>query len=85
MGRFFVGSLIPGASLRTGLAVTTPFNPEGDWGPAYQLAHPGARNAELACDFHAKVRRPIGGGVIFFYRVTVINFGPVSSSVFIDF
>ena len=82
MGRFFLGTLAPGASIRPDLFVTTVFNPSGDWGQVYALAHPRNPLAELVCDFHSKILFPSG---IFVYRVTVRNAGPLGTTADIDF
>jgi hypothetical protein len=81
MGRFFMGTIGPGVTTRRFLFVTTAFNPQGDWGQAYMLAHPRNPNAELVCDFHGKV---LSGG-IFFYAINVTNRGPFGTDFDIDF
>jgi hypothetical protein len=84
MGRVYIADLFPGAQTRASTALTTVFNPEGDWGNARQLAHPGA-STELICDFHAKrLRRLPSGDYLYDYRVTITNNGPLLSSVFVD-
>jgi hypothetical protein len=84
MGRVYIADLLPGASIRASTSLTTPFNPEGDWGNAYQLAHQGA-SVELVCDFHTKRRRVLpSGDVRYDYLVTVRNAGSVVTSVFVD-
>jgi hypothetical protein len=83
MGHVYIADLLPGTSLRATTALTTLFNPEGDWGNAYQLAHPGA-SVELICDFHTKRRRVISGEVRYDYLVTIRNAGSVITSVFVD-
>jgi hypothetical protein len=84
VGKVFIAWLSPGASIRATTAVTTPFNPEGDWGNAYQLADQGA-SVELVCDFHAKRRRVLPPGDIRYdYLVTIRNAGPVVAPVFVD-
>jgi hypothetical protein len=84
MGRIYIADLLPGGSTRPATWFTTPFNPEGDWGNAYQLAHPGA-SVEVVCDFHAKRVLPLAaGGVRHDYLVTINNAGSVITSVFVD-
>jgi hypothetical protein len=83
MGQVFIAFVLPGTSIRAFTALTTLFNPEGDWGNAYQLAHPGA-SVELICDFHTKRRRVISGEVRYDYLVTIRNAGSVITSVFVD-
>jgi hypothetical protein len=83
MGRFFVGTLFPGQSIRPGISVSTPFNPAGDWGAAYQLAHPRNLDATLVCDFHTKLFSSATGR--FVYILTVTNTGPFATAVDIDF
>jgi hypothetical protein len=83
MGQVFIAFVLPGTSLRATTGLTTLFNPEGDWGNAYQLAHPGA-SVELICDFHTKRRRVISGEVRYDYLVTIRNAGSVITSVFVD-
>jgi hypothetical protein len=83
MGREYVANLLPGASIRFGTAFYTPFNPEGDWGNAYMLAHPRA-STELVCDFHAKRRRRTPDRFINDYIVTIRNAGSVVTPVDVD-
>jgi hypothetical protein len=83
MGHVYIADLLPGTSLRATTGLTTLFNPEGEWGNAYQLATQGA-SVELICDFHAKRRRVISGEVRYDYLVTIRNAGSVITSVFVD-
>ena len=83
MGRFFMGFIAANTTQRRTLFVTTPFNPSGDWGAAYQLAHPQNPGAELVCDFHGKLLDPPSG--VFFYRISVTNRGPAGTFFDIDF
>jgi hypothetical protein len=83
MARFFnFATLSPGFSFRPNLFVTSLFNPTGDWGAVYALAHPRNPNAELICDFHSKLLTSSG---IFVYRITIRNGGPLGTIVDIDF
>ena len=82
MGRFFIGTFGAGTSFRPTLIVTNPFNPSGDWGAAYQLAHPRNPIAALTCDFHGKVLTTSGR---FGYAVTIANTGPAATLVDLDF
>jgi hypothetical protein len=90
MGQVFIGWFTAGAQTRASTALTTVFNPEGDWENAYQLAHTQTFPAELICDFHGKRRRALAPGVFLFdYRVTItVNSTPGSTpgltSVFVD-
>jgi len=81
MGRFPQGTIGPFVTTRRDLFVTTIFNPAGDWGAAYMLAHPDNPDAELVCDFHTKL---LTGGV-YHYRISVTNRGPFGTSFSIDF
>lgn len=83
MGRFFVGTLLPGQTFRPALSLATPFNPAGDWGGSTLLAHPQAADAQLVCDFHGKLLDSATGR--FFYLVSVTNRGPMATGVDIDF
>jgi hypothetical protein len=83
MGQVFIAFVLPGTSIRAFTGLTTLFNPEGDWGNAYQLAHPGA-SVELICDFHAKRRRVISGEVRYDYLVTIRNAGSEVAGVAVD-
>jgi hypothetical protein len=83
MGRFFMGFIGPFTSQKRTLTVTSPFNPVGDWGAAYALAHPRNPGAELVCDFHSKVLNPATGR--FSYSITVRNIGPGATFFDIDF
>jgi hypothetical protein len=87
VGRFTGGTLVPGAGLRLGFAVSTPFNPMGDWGQAYQLAHPRGPNAELICFFLAKELDPMFNPPAgrFFYNLSVFNAGTATTSFDVDF
>jgi len=83
VGRFFIGTFGVGASFRPTLIVTNSvFNPSGDWGATYMLAHPRNPIAELVCDFHGKVLTASGR---FGYRVTITNTGPAATLVDLDF
>jgi hypothetical protein len=88
MGRIAVGSLLPGATMRAGTITTTVFNPEGEWGNAYQLAFPGPTSSqELVCDFHGRVRRPnpaAPGTFRWVYLVSITNRGSAITAVFVD-
>ena len=88
MARIFIGSLLPNTSLRAWTATTTVFNPEGDWGNAYQLAYPGdTSRQELVCDAHGRVRRPnpdAPGAFRWEYQVTITNIGFAVTSVYVD-
>jgi hypothetical protein len=92
MGQVFIGWFTAGAQTRASISLTTVFNPEGDWGNAYQLAHPGSAvngfpyPTELICDFHAKrLRRLPSGDFLYDYRVTItVNASSGTTSVFVD-
>jgi hypothetical protein len=83
MGRFAIGFIGANTSQRRTLFVTNVWNPSGDWGAAYMLAHPFNPGADLVCDFHSKVFNPATG--VFDYSVTVTNRGPASTFFAIDF
>jgi hypothetical protein len=82
MGRFFIGTLSPGSSVRFGIIVTNPFNPSGDWRNSYELAHPRNPSAELVSTSHSKVLTTSGR---FAYFVTVTNIGPFATLFDVDF
>jgi hypothetical protein len=90
MGRVFIGWFVPGEVFRTAEALTTPGNPEGDWGNAYLLAHPITLPSELICDYHAKrrvsFRTPEGDPASRFdYLVSIRNPGSAAlTGVFLD-
>ena len=83
MGRFFQGFIGPFTSQRRRLSVTTIWNPAGDGGATYALAHPRNPGAELICDFHSKVFNPATG--TFDYFITVENASAVGTFFDIDF
>jgi hypothetical protein len=76
MGRFLIGGfLAPGASTRFGLSVrNSAFNPSGDWGNIFAMAHPRNAGAELLSTSHSKLQSSTTGR--FFYTITITNIGP---------
>jgi hypothetical protein len=84
MGRFFQGFIAAGTVQTRSFAVLfPPFNSSGDWGAAYQLAHPQNPGATLVSTSHSKTLNPTLGA--FFYAVTVTNTGPLGTLFDIDF
>ncbi|HEX5201862.1 hypothetical protein ACFQS1_25470 [Paractinoplanes rhizophilus] len=83
MGRYFVGTLAPGQTIRPALSFATPFNPAGDWGGSYVLAHPRTADAQLVCDFHGKMLDSTTGR--YFYILSITNRGPLATEVDVDF
>jgi hypothetical protein len=83
MGRFFMGSISAFSTQKRSFTVTSAFNPSGDWGNTYALAHPMNPGAELVCDFHSKLLSPFTG--TFIYSITVRNSSPVNTFFAIDF
>jgi hypothetical protein len=81
VGRFPMGFIAAGTTVRVFPSLTTIFNPQGDWGQAYVLAHPRDPNAELVCDFHGKVLS-VGR---YFYSISVTNRGPFGTNWDLDF
>jgi hypothetical protein len=82
VARFFIGFLGPGASVRVSMTVTDVFNPRGDWGPRFAMAHPRNPGAELLSNVHGKVLSPASGR--FAYLVTATNIGPVGTFADVD-
>jgi hypothetical protein len=82
MTRFPLGAFLA-AGATVPISITSPslFNPRGDWGAAYLLAHPLNPGATLVCDFHGKV---MGRGGVFTYLLTVTNRGPAATFFDID-
>ena len=83
MARFFIGFLAPGASVRLSITVTNVFNPTGDWGPRFAMAHPRNPGAELRSTVHGKTLSPASGR--FSYLVTATNAGPLGTFADVDF
>jgi hypothetical protein len=83
VARFFIGFLAPGASIRLSITVTNVFNPSGDWGPRFAMAHPRNPGAELRSTVHGKALSPASGR--FSYRVTTTNVGPLGTFADVDF
>ena len=83
MGRFFMGFIAAGTTQTRTLTVTNLWNPSGDWGATYMLAHPRNPGATLVCDFHSKLLNPATGA--FDYSINVSNRGPAHTFVDIDF
>ena len=83
MARFFIGFLAPGATVRASFTVSNPFNPSGDWGPRFAMAHPRNPGAELRSTVHGKVLSPATGR--FAYLVTTTNVGPLGTFADVDF
>jgi hypothetical protein len=82
--RLFAGSISPGATLRfIAEGATTPFNPQGDWGNLYPLAHPRSPNVELLSQVHGKVLTSATNR--FGYSVSVRNIGFATTAFDIDF
>lgn len=82
MGRFFIGALASGSSVRFGIIVTSPFNASGDWGAKYELAHPRNPGALLVSTSPGKVLTTSGR---FAYFITVFNSGPFATFFDVDF
>ena len=83
MARFAFGIFIaPGGSIRFGMTVTNIFNPSGDWGQRFAMAHPRNPAGELLSTAHGKVLSPAGR---FTYRTTVTNIGPLATLADLDF
>ena len=83
MGRFFIGSLGPSATVKVSLTVSNVTNPGGDWASRYALANPRNPGAELVCDFHSKLLNPATGR--FRYSITITNLGPFATFFDVDF
>jgi hypothetical protein len=86
-GRFEnVGTLAPGGIfLGAAKLTTTPFNPEGDWGAIYFLAHPrsdSVPSTQLRTDLHGKDRDPADNRWEYFFRVR--NVGSSTTSFDVD-
>jgi hypothetical protein len=83
VARIFFGRFIaPGAGVRFSLTVTNVFNPSGDWGPRFAMAHPRNPGAELLSTTHGKL---LTGSGTFAYRTTVTNIGPFATLADVDF
>jgi len=83
VARFFSGIFIgPGTSVRFSLTVTNIFNPSGDWGARFAMAHPRNPAGELLSTAHGKV---LTGAGTFAYRVTATNIGPLATLADVDF
>jgi hypothetical protein len=68
------GSLSPGNSITFALKLnTTVFNPQGDWGAIYLLAHPQTPGVELRSDLQGKRQDP--ADLRWEYTVNVRNVG----------
>jgi hypothetical protein len=83
VARFFIGFLAPGASVRVSMTVTNLFNPSGDWGARFAMAHPRNPAGEMLSTAHGKVLNPATGS--FAYRVTATNIGPLATFADVDF
>lgn len=84
MARFFTGFfLASGASVRLGITVTSLFNPSGDWGARFAMAHPRNPGAQLLSTTHGKLLSPASGR--FTYLFTTTNVGPLATFVDVDF
>jgi hypothetical protein len=83
VARFFIGFLAPGATIRLGITVTNVFNPRGDWGARFAMAHPRNPGAELRSTVHGKILSPAAG--TFTYLVTTTNVGPLGTFADVDF
>jgi hypothetical protein len=77
-----MGFLAPGAAVRVSITVTNVFNPSGDWGPRFAMAHPRNPGAELRSTVHGKSLAATG---TFAYLVTVTNAGPFGTFADVDF
>ena len=82
MARFFMGFSCSGRESRVSVTVTNIFNPSGDWGPRFAMAHPRNPGAELLSTAHGKVLSPATGR--FTYLVTTTNVGPVATFADLD-
>jgi len=83
VARLFIGFLAPGATVRLGITVTNVFNPSGDWGARFAMAHPRNPGAELRSTVHGKTLSPATGR--FTYLVTATNVGPFGTFADVDF
>jgi hypothetical protein len=82
MTRRFFGFVASGVSISSVLTSPSLFNPTGDWGNIFVLAHPINPGATLLTSGHGKFR---GFDGVWRYTFTVTNTGPFGTFVDIDF